>query len=158
MTDKTCRVAGVSALQGKYKMRFASENRLKQMQQQGHTDLVLFDLPQEMTKDLAARWVWDNKLSVLNEKHRQAVKIYIEHGGNTPKVPSGVPQRARQPEAQEQPKVGRKATTNKSAKKPEATPKAKKKQEVSPKPAKALADQPTMAEVPEFIQKAAEAA
>ena len=51
MTDKKFAVAGVSTLNGKTKIRFANDAaRIKILIKNGHTDIELIDLPQEMTK------------------------------------------------------------------------------------------------------------
>lgn len=50
-TDKKFAVAGVSTLAGKTKIRFANDAaRIKILIKNGHTDVELIDLPQEMTK------------------------------------------------------------------------------------------------------------
>ena len=50
-TEKKFAVAGVSTLEGKTKVRFANDTmRIKILQKNGHTDIQLIDLPQEMTK------------------------------------------------------------------------------------------------------------
>lgn len=51
MTDKTYAVAGVSTQAGKTKVRFANDiMRSKVLTKNGHTDVFLESLPQEMTK------------------------------------------------------------------------------------------------------------
>lgn len=50
-TEKKFAVAGVSTQEGKTKVRFANDTmRIKILQKNGHTDIQLIDLPQEMTK------------------------------------------------------------------------------------------------------------
>ena len=50
-TDKKFSVAGVSTLSGKTKLRFANDvMRIKILAKNGHTDVELVELPQEMTK------------------------------------------------------------------------------------------------------------
>jgi hypothetical protein len=50
-TDKRFAVAGISTLDGKTKVRFANDaTRIKILIKNGHTDIELVDLPQEMTK------------------------------------------------------------------------------------------------------------
>lgn len=50
-TDKKFSVAGVSTLDGKTKLRFANDTmRIKILAKNGHTDVELIELPQEMTK------------------------------------------------------------------------------------------------------------
>jgi len=51
MTDKTFAVAGVSAQNGSFKVRFANDvMRTKILQKNGHTDIMMETLPREMTK------------------------------------------------------------------------------------------------------------
>jgi hypothetical protein len=50
-TDKKFAVAGVSTLEGKTKLRFANDTmRIKILAKNGHKDVELVELPQEMTK------------------------------------------------------------------------------------------------------------
>jgi len=50
-TDKKFAVAGVSTLEGKTKIRFANDTmRIKILAKNGHTDVELVELPNEMTK------------------------------------------------------------------------------------------------------------
>jgi len=50
-TDKKFAVAGVSTLEGKTKLRFANDvMRIKILAKNGHTDVDLVELPNEMTK------------------------------------------------------------------------------------------------------------
>jgi hypothetical protein len=51
MTDKIFAVAGVSAQNGSFKVRFANDvMRTKILQKNGHTDITMETLPREMTK------------------------------------------------------------------------------------------------------------
>ena len=58
-TAKKFAVAGVSTLAGKTKVRFANDTmRIKILAKNGHTDIELVDLPNEMTKgEIAAHMV-----------------------------------------------------------------------------------------------------
>ena len=50
-TDKKFSVAGVSTLEGKTKIRFANDTmRIKILAKNGHTNVDLINLPNEMTK------------------------------------------------------------------------------------------------------------
>jgi hypothetical protein len=50
-TDKKFAVAGVSTLEGKTKIRFANDTmRIKILSKNGHTNVELIELPNEMTK------------------------------------------------------------------------------------------------------------
>ena len=54
-TDKTFKVAGISKLNGDYKVRFANDLaiRIKVLARNGHTDVDLIQLPTEMDKEQA---------------------------------------------------------------------------------------------------------
>lgn len=58
MTNKTFSVAGVSTLNGKTKLRFANDSmRIKTLAKNGHEDIDLVTLPNEMTKAEIARYL-----------------------------------------------------------------------------------------------------
>jgi len=58
MTDKLFSVAGVSRQNGEVKARFANDvMRVKVLRKNGHTDIVLVELPSEMTKLAAAEFI-----------------------------------------------------------------------------------------------------
>jgi hypothetical protein len=57
-TDKLYTVAGVSTQDGETKARFANDTmRIKVLAKNGHTDITLVELPNEMTKIEAARFI-----------------------------------------------------------------------------------------------------
>jgi hypothetical protein len=57
-TEKKFAVAGVSTLNGKTKVRFANDaTRVKILAKNGHTDVELIDLPNEMTKGEIAAYM-----------------------------------------------------------------------------------------------------
>lgn len=57
-TSKLYTVAGVSTLNGETKARFANDvMRVKILAKNGHTDITLVELPQEMLKTEAARFM-----------------------------------------------------------------------------------------------------
>lgn len=57
-TDKRFSVAGVSTLEGKTKIRFANDAmRVKILAKNGHTDVDLVELPNEMTKAEIAQYL-----------------------------------------------------------------------------------------------------
>lgn len=57
-TTKTYTVAGVSKLNGDYKIRFANDvMRVKNLAKSGHEDIRLVELPSAMLKTEAARFV-----------------------------------------------------------------------------------------------------
>ena len=59
MTDKLFKVVGTSKFNGTMKVRWATDlvTRFKMLHKGGHTDIELFDLPQEMTKQQATEWL-----------------------------------------------------------------------------------------------------
>lgn len=57
-TDKKFAVAGVSTLNGKTKIRFANDTmRIKILAKNGHTNVELVNLPNEMTKSEIAAYL-----------------------------------------------------------------------------------------------------
>ncbi len=57
-TDKLYTVAGVSKLDGEYKVRFANDVlRIKVLAKHGHEDITLVELPEAMTKVEAAKFI-----------------------------------------------------------------------------------------------------
>jgi hypothetical protein len=60
MTDKLFSVAGVSTQNGETKARFANDvMRVKVLRKNGHTNITLIELPNEMTKLQAAEFIRD---------------------------------------------------------------------------------------------------
>jgi hypothetical protein len=85
MTDKLYTVAGTSTLNGETKARFANDTmRIKVLSKNGHTDIMLVELPTEMTKVEAAQFI-----SGLDEfsgaAEQEAIAEYL--GKHTPKAP-----------------------------------------------------------------------
>lgn len=61
--DKTFKVAGVSAVKGNYKVRFANEmSRIKVLIKTDHTDIELMELPSEMSKGQAVEFLKTTEL------------------------------------------------------------------------------------------------
>ncbi len=57
-TDKLYTVAGVSKLDGEYKVRFANDVlRIKVLAKHGHEDITLVELPEAMTKVEAVKFI-----------------------------------------------------------------------------------------------------
>jgi hypothetical protein len=83
-TTKTFSVAGISKLNGEYKVRFANDiMRIKVLAKHGHEDIRLADLEGEFTKLDAARAIL--ALEDFEDATAQAtITEYIED--NTPKV------------------------------------------------------------------------
>jgi hypothetical protein len=83
-TDKTFSVAGISKLNGNYKVRFANDvMRIKVLAKSGHEDIRLADLEGEFTKMAAAQALLG--LDEFQDAIAQStITEYIEE--NTPKA------------------------------------------------------------------------
>jgi ABC-type antimicrobial peptide transport system ATPase subunit len=72
--DKTFKVAGVSAVKGNYKVRFANDmSRIKVLIKTDHTDIELMELPSEMSKGQAAAFLKTTAL-VNKPEYLQAIE------------------------------------------------------------------------------------
>lgn len=72
--DKSFRVAGVSAVKGNYKVRFANDmSRVKVLIKTGHTDIELIELPSAMTKGEVVTHLMTTEL-MNNPVHAQAIE------------------------------------------------------------------------------------
>jgi len=85
-TDKLYTVAGVSTLNGETKARFANDTmRIKVLAKNGHTDITLVELPSEMTKVEAAKF-----LATLDEfssaDAQEAIGEYLVKHDKQPKA------------------------------------------------------------------------
>ena len=81
MTDKLFKVVGTSNLNGTTKVRWANDlvTRFKMLHKGGHTDIELFEMPVEMTKEKATEWLADSdKFEKLNEDAQYAVNMKLE--------------------------------------------------------------------------------
>jgi hypothetical protein len=75
MTEKKFAVAGVSTLNGKTKIRFANDAaRIKILIKNGHTDVELIDLPQEMTKAEIAQYMSAQQFGSGNPAVQAAIR------------------------------------------------------------------------------------
>jgi predicted metal-dependent RNase len=104
-TDKLYTVAGVSKLNGEYKVRFANDTmRIKVLAKHGHEDITLIELPGEMSKLDAVKF-----LKTVDEfqgaSEQSAIADYLDRKDEKPA----------------------KATAVKAPAKAKATPKAKAK-------------------------------
>lgn len=84
-TDKTFKVAGISKLNGDYKVRFANDlMRIKVLAKHGHEDIRLAELDEAVTKLEAA-----TQLLVLEDFADAAAQAVITEyiADNTPKAP-----------------------------------------------------------------------
>jgi hypothetical protein len=85
-TDKLFSVAGISKLNGEYKVRFANDiMRIKVLAKHGHEDIRLADLEQDVTKLEAARMILGME-DFADATAQATITEYIED--NTPKAKS----------------------------------------------------------------------
>lgn len=91
-TDKRFAVAGVSTHEGETKLRFANDMmRTKILQKNGHTDIELVELPNEMTKSEAVAYL----RSIDFGKGNAAVEAVLAHSEKkNPAAPSQPVQKA----------------------------------------------------------------
>lgn len=84
-TDKTFNVCGVSKLDGEYKVRFANDvMRIKVLNKHGHEDITLVELPNEMTKLDAAKFIAGlDEFSNVNAQ--AAIADYLDRNDAKPK-------------------------------------------------------------------------
>ena len=84
-TDKLFTVAGISKLNGEYKVRFANDiMRIKVLAKHGHEDIRLADLEGEFTKLDAAKAILSME-DFADAAAQATITEYIED--NTPKAP-----------------------------------------------------------------------
>jgi hypothetical protein len=85
-TDKTYTVAGVSKLNGDYKIRFANDvMRVKNLAKSGHEDIRLVELAEAMLKTDAARFI--AALPEFEDADAQAaIADYLARHDRAPKV------------------------------------------------------------------------
>ena len=87
MTDKMFAVAGVSAQNGSFKVRFANDIlRSKILQKNGHTDIMLETLPREMTKGEAVQYLIEIGLGSDRAEIATALKAAAKKYGVTSEV------------------------------------------------------------------------
>jgi hypothetical protein len=94
-TDKTFTVAGVSKLNGDYKVRFANDiMRIKNLAKSGHEDIRLADLESAMTKLEAVKTI--STMDEFQDAAAQSVIAeYLEE--NTPKAKAAPAPKAKAP-------------------------------------------------------------
>ena len=92
-TDKLFTVAGISKLNGEYKVRFANDSmRVKVLAKHDHTDIRLVELDRPMTKLEAAASI--ATMDEFSDATAQAtITEYI--GENTPKTAAKAPVKAK---------------------------------------------------------------
>jgi len=92
MTDKLYTVAGTSTLNGETKARFANDTmRIKVLSKNGHTDIMLVELPKEMTKVEAAQFI-SGLPEFEGAVEQEAIGEYL--GKHTPKTAKVVTKKA----------------------------------------------------------------
>jgi hypothetical protein len=85
-TDKKFAVTGVSTLNGKTKIRFANDTmRIKILAKNGHVDVDLVELPNEMTKAEIAQYLKSIEYGKGNPAVLAAV-AYVEKKNPAPAV------------------------------------------------------------------------
>ena len=68
------KVAGVSASNGQYKVRFANDmTRLKRLIKVGHTDVEFLELPEAMDKAGVVKFLKQSPLYTRNPKYTEAI-------------------------------------------------------------------------------------
>ena len=83
-TDKLFTVVGTSKLDGETKVRFANDTmRTKVLQKHGHTDIVLVELPEAMTKLEAVKAIQGDDL-FASASAQAAIADYLD--AKSPKV------------------------------------------------------------------------
>lgn len=91
--DKTFKVAGVSAVKGNYKVRFANDmSRVKVLIKTDHTDIELVELPSAMSKGEAVTYLKTTEL-VKKPVYLQAIEAADAkyNGAGTVKVKAEKP-------------------------------------------------------------------
>jgi hypothetical protein len=74
-TQKRFAVTGISTHQGETKIRFANDaTRVKILIKNGHTDIELLDLPEEMTKAEIAKYLMDTDFAQGRLHVMEAIK------------------------------------------------------------------------------------
>ena len=91
-TDKTFSVAGISKLDGEYKVRFANDiMRIKVLAKSGHEDIRLADLEGQYTKLEAAKIILGLE-DFADAIAQSTISEYLED--NSPKAPKAAPVKA----------------------------------------------------------------
>lgn len=84
-TDKLFTVCGTSKLDGEYKVRFANDvMRIKVLNKHGHEDITLVELPKEMSKLDAVKFIQSlDEFSNVNSQ--AAIADYLDRKDTKPK-------------------------------------------------------------------------
>lgn len=110
-TEKTFTVAGVSSLDGEFKVRFANDvMRVKVLAKNGHQDINLVELEQPMSKMDAALFL--QELDEFQDPEVQAcIADYIDRNTEKPKAEKN----AKAPKAEAAPAAEEAAATDEAA-------------------------------------------
>ena len=85
-TDKLFSVAGISTLNGQVKLRFANDvMRIKVLAKNGHEDIVLIALPEEMTKIQAAKFLAEIE-EMQGDVAQQAIAEFLAKHDREPRA------------------------------------------------------------------------
>lgn len=96
-TDKKFNVCGTSKLDGEYKVRFANDvMRIKVLNKHGHEDITLVELPNEMTKLEAAKFI-KNLDEFAGVNAQAAIADYLDRKDEKPKRVAKAPAPAKAP-------------------------------------------------------------
>ena len=88
-TDKVYTVAGVSKLDGEYKVRFANDvMRIKVLAKHGHEDITLVELPRAMSKLEAAQFI-QSVDEMSGVAAQAAIADYLDRKGDKAPAKSG---------------------------------------------------------------------
>jgi len=95
--NKLFKVAGVSAVKGQYKVRFANDMaRVKVLIKTDHTDIELMELPSAMSKGQAATFLKTTSL-MDKEQYRHAIEAADAKYNEAPSVRISKPAKAAKP-------------------------------------------------------------
>ena len=115
--------AGVSKLDGKFKVRFANDSlRTKVLIKNGHTDIDIVELKHPMTKAEAVAYLLSIDFDNGNKEVRAALEAAQEKRSETPKAANKQPKKTKEAK---KPAKKTKATPSLDAIKAKATAKAK---------------------------------
>lgn len=90
-TDKTFKVAGISKLDGEYKVRFANDlMRIKVLAKHGHEDIRLAELDEAVTKLEAARLIATME-DFADASAQAVISEYLEDNAPKTKAPVKAP-------------------------------------------------------------------
>lgn len=102
--ERKFKAVGWSTLKGALKLRFTTDQHRKRvLERNGHNEVNLFDLPEEMSKEEAAQWLIARRdvpsyvkqlAHMVIDQHRHAIEESVEAVGNEPHGPQMPPREA----------------------------------------------------------------